>query len=152
MVVRLLEILVFFVGLSFGALGAAGVYSARNRRAWAIAKGTIHSTEILELGSHFAGVVRYVYALQAVSAYRGGDHQAVGLTGKLESAPSTSRHDAEELLRRYPVGERIEVRYDPARPSRSALAPVAPHAALAACMGLGGLTLSVASVVISLTY
>lgn len=149
MVVHLLELLVFIVGLSCAARGAVGMYSARNRRTWPIAKGAIRSAEVLELGSHFAGVVRYVYALQPMSAYRGGDHQ---MLGKLESTPSTSRQEAEDLLRRYPVGERIDVRYDPARPSRSTLGPVAPRSALATWMGLAGLVLSVVSAVVALNH
>lgn len=151
MVIRILELLLFIAGLGFAALGGAGMYSARSRRAWPSAKGTVRSAEVLDLGTHFAGVVRYVYACRGVSAYRDGDPQTVGKVGKLESAASTSREAAEELMRRYPVGERIDVWYDPTRPTRSTLGPVAPHAPLATWMGVAGVVLALATAIVGLS-
>lgn len=90
---------------------------ARRRNSWPVARGTIASTDVLAVAAHFAAVVRYRYALTAISAYRGTEHV---MEGKLESPPYRTRREAEAFLERYPVGDRIDVRYDPARPTRSA--------------------------------
>lgn len=90
---------------------------ARRRDSWPVARGTIASTDVLAVAAHFAAVVRYRYALTAISAYRGTEHV---MEGKLESPPYRTRREAEAFLESYPVGDRIDVRYNPARPTRSA--------------------------------
>jgi hypothetical protein len=102
------------------AAGTRGLFArARRRRAWPLARGTVVSCEVLELDRHFMAVVRYTYALAPSTAYRGTTHH---LSGKLESSPSRDVRKAEALLLHYPVGERIDIHYDPDRPSRSVAA------------------------------
>ncbi len=132
-----------FFGVAVTAIGASAMFQARRRTAWPTATGSVTTGEVLVLGKHFAAVVRYVYALhQLPSAYRGGEHQMVG---RLESTPCTSLDEAEVVLARYPVGDRVDVRYDPARPTRSLLGPAAPAGPFAQGLVLGGL----ASVILS---
>jgi hypothetical protein len=125
--VTLLTVTIAFVGLSLAGLGLATSAEARRRSAWPVARGTVTGGDVLAIDGHFIGIVRYQYALHSVrahrSAYRGTEH-AVALEGRLESPPYTTRHEAEALLRRYPVGEAVDVRYDPARPTRSTLGPL----------------------------
>lgn len=138
----------FLFGVAFTGMGATSVSQARRRRAWPVARGSVTSGEVLDIGDHFAGVVRYVYALhQLPSAYRGGEHQMVG---RLESTPFTSRRQAEAHLARYPVGDRVEVRYDPARPTRSSLGPAAPAGLFASALLFGGIAAIILSGVLLL--
>jgi hypothetical protein len=111
---------VIFTVVGVASLGVAASAEGRRRRAWPLAKGTIVRGEVLEIGTHYTGIVRYVYALNAVSAYRGTEHQ---MEGRLESPPYLTRQEAEDHLLSYPVGDRVDVRYDPTRPTRSELAP-----------------------------
>ncbi len=138
----------FLFGVAFTGMGATSVSQARRRRAWPVARGSVTSGEVLDIGNHFVGVVRYVYALhQLPSAYRGGEHQM----GRLESAPFTSRRQAEAHLARYPVGDRVEVRYDPARLTRSSLGPAAPAGLFARGLLFGGIAAIILSGVLLLT-
>jgi Protein of unknown function (DUF3592) len=147
-------VLIFLGGLTLTAVGFAAAAGGRRRRAWPLAKGTVVRGEVLRLdeqnlATHYVGVVRYVYALQAVSAYRGTDHQ---MEGRLESPPYPDREAAEAHLSAYPVGDRIDVRYDPARPTRSLLGPTPEAPPFAKALAFVGLAVSFVSAALALGH
>ncbi|MBX3190776.1 MAG: DUF3592 domain-containing protein [Labilithrix sp.] len=116
-----LAIMSMALGAGFSLTSYGQIRAAARRRSWPKAAGTITHAEVLtHPGSppFHTGVVRYVYALEAVTAYRGGDRQH---QGRMESETSESPAPAQALLAKYRVGDRVEVFYDPARPSRSRL-------------------------------
>lgn len=143
---NLVAALLFLVGVSFSALGAAGLFDARRRRSWPVARGKVVDARVLAVGRHFVGVVRYAYALQAVTAYRGGEL----MEGRIESVTTTSRDEAEAMLRGYPAGDPIEVRYDPARPTRSIVGAASAEARFGAWLAMLGLVLTAVAGLVAL--
>jgi len=116
----MLSAVYYLVLAGLASAGGSALLARASRRAWPLARGTVISTEVLELDGHFMAVVRYTYALAPGTAYRGTTHH---LRGKLESSPARDVRTAEAQLLHYPVGERIDVHYDPDRPSRSVTVP-----------------------------
>jgi hypothetical protein len=70
------------------------------------------------------------------------------MEGRLESKTTTSGEEAEALLRAYRVGDGIDVRYDPSRPSRSILGPIAAESAFDKRLAVSGLLIAA----VSMTY
>lgn len=135
---NLVAALLFLVGLSLSALGGAGRFDARRRRSWPVARGKVVHVEVLAVGPYFVGVVRYAYALQAVTAYRGGE----SMEGRIESVTMTTRGEAEETLLAYPMGGAIEVRYDPMRPTLSIAGAASGEPRFSSWLGILGLVLT----------
>lgn len=113
-----MSLVFFLVGAALAAFGIGAAVERRRQNAWPVARGSVLGGEVFVVGGHFVGLVRYAYALRPVSAYRGTDHP---LEGRFESVPFRERHGAEAHVSQYRAGEPVDVRYDPAHPSRSTL-------------------------------
>lgn len=118
MVGTLVSSLVAFV---FLAIAAWAFYSARARRMWPVAPGTVTGGTVRQKTSGvgddesvmFVPIVEYRYQIGTVA------HTGSGIGfGEIGYG---SRGRAEKVLARYPVGSAVDVHYNPAKPAQAFL-------------------------------
>lgn len=109
----------FFAGLAFFAVAVHQWSLQRQVPHWPVAEGTVEYSEVDDSSDGWEPCVRYRYRVRGEILV--GDALFPG--GFVISA---ERRWAEDLTRRFPVGSRVWVRYDPTDPRRSTLALTLP--------------------------
>ncbi len=101
---------VFAIG-SFVDVLREGAESAH----WPSTQGTVLRSDLLSNEDGYWPVVTYQYEVDVVL------YQGTGI--RVFGAPSGSYEEAQRIMNQYPVGARVSVYYDPARPRRAVLEP-----------------------------
>lgn len=93
-------------------------YEARQARDWPVATGEVVESRVEERGARaerFHPIVVYRYSVN------GRNHVSRTIQLSTDLLRFRTFEEAQAIAARYPVGARIEVRYNPANPSRGAL-------------------------------
>ncbi len=107
-------------GVGLSCWGLVVLVNARASANWTAVSGVIVSSGLehdvdAEMGESWEPKVTYEYPA--------GGRQQVGTTLKFGDNSYDDQQEAQEILDRYPVGQGVQVYYDPDAPGRSVLEP-----------------------------
>ncbi|MBF2054165.1 MAG: DUF3592 domain-containing protein [Candidatus Sericytochromatia bacterium] len=117
-----IPLLFFVLGLGMIWFGMQGILTAHASKKWPIAMGTITQSELQESTSSGSSRSR-TYHARIGYRYQVNQNPYTGTRIAIGDFGSSDPAHAERLVRKYPEGKAVGVRYDPEQAAESLLEP-----------------------------
>jgi hypothetical protein len=108
-------------GLAMGYFGYQEYQDSKASEAWPVVSGTVFSSEVTSYSEYSNGRHRTYYRADVAYEYTVNDANYTGDQVAFSEVNTSNPDPAQKIVDRYPVGQLVEIHYDPADPGKAVL-------------------------------